>query len=304
MQTERIIEQWIASAGREWKGSTLRHFDGTMRRWFSQEPIETWTWRDIAAWLNRMRSLSPRPAEKSLQNYLAVLSTFYAWCQLEGLREDNPVALLPTKKRAHVRREQKFVPSPDDLRQALALASIGGRVLSTEDRAIISVLCCTGERVGAIADLNRKDVHRVTNLIHFQHTKGDRPHDIPMIPALKTKLEAYLSGIPPGEGPLFPCRSNGTQAESTGRRRRDHIERLVRSVSRELGWAKRMDARGREATPHSIRRAVATAITQSAGLRVAQHTLGHASQSTTEQAYAYDAPNMGRIATAIGQIFG
>ena len=106
-------------------------------------------------------------AGKTVENYFAVLSTFYDYLTFEGLVSSNPV--LPIRRR-YLRR---YKDNSMQERQLISVEAMGRLINSEMDirnKAIIALLAKTGIRRGELISLNVDDVDLVEMRIKLKPT--------------------------------------------------------------------------------------------------------------------------------------
>jgi len=106
-------------------------------------------------------------AGKTVENYFAVLSTFYDYLTFEGLVSSNPV--LPIRRR-YLRR---YKDNSMQERQLISVEAIGRLINSEMDirnKAIIALLAKTGIRRGELISLDVDDVDLVEMRIKLKPT--------------------------------------------------------------------------------------------------------------------------------------
>jgi integrase/recombinase XerC len=235
------------------------------------------TLQDMRAWMahERRRGVSAR----SLARALSAVKGFYGWF---GEREGfEPTAVLAT-------RAPKFsakLPRPVAVQAARDLIStvdlqhtepwIGAR-----DMAVVTLLYGCGLRISealslTIADTPLPEVLRIKG-------KGGKTRLVPVIPAARTAVDAYLSTCPHpqfADNPLFL----GVRGGALNARQ---IQKVMEQARNQLGLPA-------SATPHAMRHSFATHLLAAGGdLRTIQELLGHASLSTTQ---AYTAVDQARL---------
>ena len=107
-------------------------------------------------------------AEKTVENYFAVLSTFYDYLAFEGLVASNPV--LPIRRR-YLRRYKDNGPTQE--RQLISVADMS-RIINSEmnirNRAVLILLAKTGIRRNELLTLDVDDINLVEMKIKLKHT--------------------------------------------------------------------------------------------------------------------------------------
>ena len=110
--------------------------------------------------------------------------------------------------------------------------------------------------------------------------KGGKTRIVPVLPAVRAAVDAYLELAPRGAGetdaPLFLAKRGGPLSPR-------HVQAMVQKLRGRLGLPA-------SATPHALRHSFATHLLGAgADLRSIQELLGHASLSTTQRYTEVDA---------------
>jgi len=151
---------------------------------------------------------------------------------------------------------------------------------AARDRAVLTLLYGCGLRISEALSLTRADAPlpptlRITG-------KGGKTRMVPVLPAVRTAVEAYLAGLPfniPATAPLFRARRGGPLSPR-------HVQATVQRLRGRLGLPA-------TATPHALRHSFATHLLGAgADLRSIQELLGHASLSTTQRYAAVDSERL------------
>ena len=148
--------------------------------------------------------------------------------------------------------------------------------IGLRDRALLTLLYGCGLRIGEALDLNRD---RAPGLFGnpadtmMVRGKGNKDRLVPVLPAVRQAIAAYLDVCPyggDGATPLFLGARGGRLAAGVAQAR-------VRNLRALLGLPE-------TATPHALRHSYATHLLAGGGdLRTIQELLGHASLSTTQR---------------------
>ncbi|WP_198378477.1 tyrosine-type recombinase/integrase, partial [Neoroseomonas rubea] len=194
---------------------------------------------------------------------------------LRGPRPKPPIprALTPEAARA-VAREAGEIYDPARHEKAPMQAA--------RDVALFSLLYGAGLRISEALSLDlrdaplpgREDALRVRG-------KGDKERLVPVLPAVRAAIAAYLMERGPGapEEPLF-LGARGKRLDAAV------AQRALREFRRLAGLPE-------HATPHALRHSFATHLLGAgADLRAIQDLLGHASLSTTQRYTAVDAAGL------------
>jgi integrase/recombinase XerC len=145
------------------------------------------------------------------------------------------------------------------------------------DQAVLTLLYGCGLRISEALSLKRSDAPipdslRITG-------KGSKTRMVPVLPAVKAAIEAYLEAVPhvlDADGALFRAKRGGPLSPR-------HVQATVQTLRSRLGLPP-------SATPHALRHSFATHLLGAgADLRAIQELLGHASLSTTQRYTEVDA---------------
>jgi integrase/recombinase XerC len=148
------------------------------------------------------------------------------------------------------------------------------------DRAVLTLLYGCGLRISEALSLTRaeaplKDSLRVVG-------KGSKTRIVPVLPAVRQAVDAYVAELPFALGPEEPL----FRAARGGALSPRHVQATVQRLRGRLGLPK-------SATPHALRHSFATHLLGAgADLRSIQELLGHASLSTTQKYTAVDAERL------------
>jgi len=151
---------------------------------------------------------------------------------------------------------------------------------AARDEAVLTLLWGCGLRISEALSLKRADAPlgealRITG-------KGAKTRIVPVLPAVREAIDAYLAALPfvlaPDE-PLFRAPRGGPLSPR-------HVQATMQLLRGRLGLSDR-------ATPHALRHSFATHLLGAgADLRSIQELLGHASLSTTQKYTAVDAAGL------------
>ena len=151
---------------------------------------------------------------------------------------------------------------------------------AARDRAVLTLLYGCGLRISEGLSLTRADAPlpdtlRITG-------KGDKTRMVPVLPAVRQAVDAYLTAQPfvmTPDDPLFRARRGAALSAR-------HVQAAVQRLRGRLGLPA-------SATPHALRHSFATHLLGGgADLRSIQELLGHASLSTTQKYAAVDAAHL------------
>ncbi|NLE22645.1 MAG: tyrosine recombinase XerD [Actinobacteria bacterium] len=209
-------------------------------------------------------------ASSSVARRTAAVRAFYAYLVREGVREDDPSALLRTPKRP---QDLPRVLSVEEMERILA-AVVPTGPLGQRDLAALELLYGCGLRVSELLGLRDGDVDLEGGLVRCVG-KGDKERVVPMGSAAAKAVSRYVS--------------DGRRTLLKGRRRpelilnargrpltRQGVDYILRRVLR------RADMLG-AASAHTFRHSFAThLLAAGADLRSVQEMLGHANVATTQ----------------------
>jgi integrase/recombinase XerD len=218
---------------------------------------------------------SPRTTARRL----SALRQFFRFLQGDGIRTDDPTALLDNPRRARPLPKYLSEGQVDDLMAAARRRSgrEGLRLI-----ALLEILYATGVRVSELVGLPLSAL-RAKDGVLIVRGKGNKERIVPMTEPAMTALRAYLrvraSFIP---GPrkamatanspwLFPSVSR------SGHLTRARFGQLLKEVADEAGVERK------KVSPHVLRHSFAShLLAHGADLRSLQQMLGHADIGTTE----------------------
>lgn len=232
---------------------------------------------DMRAWMARTRgpSLGPR----SMARKLSAVKAFYRWlAEREGFE---PTAVLLTRAPKY----QKKLPRPLAVDAAKALIDCvevqsDRPWVAARDVAVLTVLWGCGLRISEALGLKERDAP----LPHALRIvgKGNKERVVPVLPAARDAVDAYVRLCPHPGGPDLPL----FRAIKGGALSPRAIAKVMADARMQLGLPA-------TATPHAMRHSFATHLLDAGGdLRAIQELLGHASLSTTQ---AYTAVDTARL---------
>jgi len=234
---------------------------------------------DYRAFLARRRGEGVAP--RSLGRILGGIRSFVRFlAERDGINAAAADAIATPKA---PRRLPRPVSAADALRLvADAEADAAEPWVAARDAALLLMLYGCGLRIGEAIGLDRIDAPRRGDDAIVVRGKGDKSRLVPLLPAVKDGLAAYLAALPfaiAPDGPLFV----GVRG---GRLDPRIPQRLVARLRGGLGLPD-------SATPHALRHAFAThLLAGGADLRAIQELLGHASLSTTQGYTAVDTTHL------------
>lgn len=240
-------------------------------------PISQISVRDMRAWMahERGRGIGAR----SLARSLSAVKSFYRW--LAAREGFEPTAVLSVR----APKFQRKLPRPLEEDAAAAMIDrvglqAGEPWIAARDTAVMTLLYGCGLRISEALSLTGRDmplpeVLRITG-------KGDKERIVPVIPAARQAVSAYLQLCP------YPVTQDGAVFRSL--RGKPLSARAIQKVMEQARLQLGLPA---TATPHAMRHSFATHLLAAGGdLRSIQELLGHASLSTTQAYTAVDAAHL------------
>jgi integrase/recombinase XerC len=231
---------------------------------------------DIRAFIafRRGEGLGPQ----GLQRAQAAIRGFFRFLAREGLTENAAARAVKTP------RIPRRLPRPlSEDAAARAIAEAGKRDipwLAARDAALLTLLYGAGLRISEALNLRRSEAPLGESLKILG--KGRKERIVPLLPAVRQAVDAYLAEVPFAAGP--------TDALFLSRRGKAMSAREAQGLMQNLRSRLGLDER---ATPHALRHSFATHILAHGGdLRAVQELLGHASLSTTQGYTAIDTSRM------------
>ncbi|MGF7158440.1 integrase/recombinase XerC [Rhodoligotrophos appendicifer] len=211
---------------------------------------------------------------RSLARQLSSIRGLYRFLERKGVLDNAALGAVRSPKIAH------SVPKPLNLTAARRLVSgeadeEDGETLpwvKARNVAVLTLLYGCGLRISEALGLNRNEAPGPAQDILTITGKGNKTRIVPVLPIVRTAIEAYLALCPAGKaanGPLFV----GVRGARLNPR---IVQRLIERLRGALALPE-------TATPHALRHSFATHLLGAgADLRSIQELLGHASLSTTQ----------------------
>jgi len=232
---------------------------------------------EVRAWLAHLRGGERPLSPRSLSQALSAIRAFHRFLDR---RLGTPNAGLALVRGPRVK---PGAPRPVSEDQALGLIAEPALDPDREDweaardQAVLTLLYGCGLRISEALSLRRADAPipdslRITG-------KGSKTRIVPVLPAVREAVEAYLRAAPfvlAPEEPLFRAKRGGPLTPR-------HVQATLQALRSRLGLPA-------SATPHALRHSFATHLLGAgADLRAIQELLGHASLSTTQRYTQVDA---------------
>ncbi|WP_439143026.1 tyrosine recombinase XerC [Planktotalea sp.] len=235
------------------------------------------TTRDMRAWMAATRGTDV--GARSLARKLSSVKSFYRWlAEREGFE---PTAVLTIR----APKFQKKLPRPLAVDAAKAMIETveyqtSHTWVAARDSAVLTLLYGCGLRISEALGLTGADVPLPDSL--RIRGKGGKERVVPVLPAAREAVQAYLKLCPHPLEPTSPL-FRGIRGGALNSRA---VQQVMAKARMQLGLPA-------TATPHAMRHSFATHLLSAGGdLRSIQELLGHSSLSTTQ---AYTAVDTARL---------
>ena len=232
---------------------------------------------ELRAYLGRLARRGMRAS--TVARRLSAIRQLYRFLYAEGLRKDDPAAVLEGPKRSRPLPKTLSIAEVDRLLRAAGTADPGAplreRLRAARLSCLLETLYATGLRVSELVALPVSAARRDARVIVVRG-KGNKERMVPLNTAAKNAMAAYLALL--GEADrdtkskwLFPSFGE------SGHLSRQHFARDLKTLAVAAGL------RGEQVSPHVLRHAFDSHLLHNgADLRVVQTLLGHADISTTQ----------------------
>jgi integrase/recombinase XerC len=267
-QERRLSERTLEAYGRDLE-QFLRFLTAHLGEPPSPQSISELRPADIRAFMAERRNEGVGP--RTLGRQIAALRSFARFCERRGIASTTAFSSVRPPK------QPKSLPKALSVGDTAALVETSGALseepwIAARDTAVLMLLYGCGLRISEALGVKRGDapIGEVESLRVLG--KGGRERVVPVLPAVRRAIEAYLDLVP------YPVEPE--MALFRGHRGGPLSPRLV-----QLAIARLRGALGLEAsvTPHALRHSFATHLLGRGGdLRTIQELLGHASLSTTQ----------------------
>ena len=207
--------------------------------------------------------------KRSQARLLSSLRSFFGWCVIEGMLEDNPCDLVDSPKLGHYLPDVLSVDDVVSIIESVDVSTWQG----LRDKAILEVMYGCGLRVSEAVALKVSDLYLEEGFVRVIG-KGDKERLVPIGDLAVTAVRDYVD-----------VRPDPSDAESDDVL---FLNRFGRSLSRQSMFKmikKQAQIAGVKTSisPHTFRHSFATHLVENgADLRVVQEMLGHESITTTE----------------------
>jgi integrase/recombinase XerD len=243
----------------------------------ARRSIEAASTPDLRAYLSALSRRGLRAS--TVARRLSAIRQLYRFLYAEGLRKDDPAAVLEGPKRTRPLPKTLSLSEVDRLLSTAAkcdpAAPLRERLRAARSACLLETLYATGLRVSELVALPVSAARRDAHVI-IVRGKGNKERMVPLNNAAKNAMTHYLalleeSGQYAASKWLFP--SFGESGHLT----RQHFARDLKTLAVSAGL------RAQQVSPHVLRHAFASHLLHNgADLRVVQTLLGHADISTTQ----------------------
>ncbi len=232
--------------------------------------LDTANTEDLRGYLRHLdgQGMTARTAARRL----SALRQFYRFLYSDGLRGDDPTAILESPRQG---RSLPKILSEEDVGRLLDTVEGHDGADGARLRALVELCYATGMRVSELVGLPLAAVQRDPEVL-IVRGKGNKERMVPLSLPARVAVRSYLdvreAFLPEGASSphLFPGRGGGHLT-------RQRFFQLLKQLARDAG----LDPR--KVSPHVLRHAFATHLLHhDADLRSVQQMLGHADISTTQ----------------------
>jgi len=238
---------------------------------------------DLRAYLGRLARRGMRAS--TVARRLSAIRQLYRFLYAEGLRKDDPAAVLEGPKRSRPLPKTLTIAEVDRLLGAAAAcdaaAPLRERLRAARLSCLLETLYATGLRVSELVALPVSAARRDARVIVVRG-KGNKERMVPLNTAAKNAMATYLVLL--GEAERDAKSSRDAKSKwlfpsfgESGHLSRQHFARDLKTLAVAAGL------RAEQVSPHVLRHAFASHLLHNgADLRVVQTLLGHADISTTQ----------------------
>ncbi len=224
---------------------------------------------DIRAFMAHRRS--DGAGARTLGRQIAALRSFARFCERRGIAATTAFSSVrPPKQPKSLPKALSVGESADLIEMLETLSEVPW--IAARDVAVLMLLYGCGLRISEALGLTRAEAPVGTTEAIRVVGKGGRERIVPVLPAVRRAVEAYLELVPFTLEPDLPL--------FRGARGGPLSPRLIQIAIARLRGALGLEA---SVTPHALRHSFATHLLGRGGdLRTIQELLGHASLSTTQ----------------------
>jgi len=233
---------------------------------------------DVRAYLAQLEAQGLKPATTARR--LSAIRQLHRFLYAEGLRGDDPAAVLTGPKRGRTLPKVLSVGDVDRLLQTARQAAddpsapAPQRLRAARLACLLEVVYATGLRVSELVALPLSAARRDARMLYVRG-KGDKERLVPLNDAAKQAMASYLSLL--READVAPSKWLFPSFGESGHLTRQHFGRELKHLTGLAGLP------SAKVSPHVLRHAFASHLLHNgADLRVVQTLLGHADIATTQ----------------------
>lgn len=275
------VEEWLRflASVRGYSAHTVTAYRGDIEQFFtflrehgggavSLKGLKELELRDFRSWMAGRQAQGYDMA--STARALSSVKHFFRYLEKNGHGSNPYLHAIRTPK-----LKKPLPKAVAEIQSAEAVARIGDlqqeNWLSLRDVALLTLIYGCGLRIGEALSLTRRQLEGAETLLLTG--KGNKQRAVPVLPAVREALSAYLACVPHaigGDDPVFVGAKGGPLQPAV-------FQKQIRQLRGYIGMPE-------SATPHAFRHSFAThLLSNGADLRSIQELLGHASLSTTQR---------------------
>jgi integrase len=266
---DQLLDRYLtdyAPAESRWTAEVRRIFKKDVRPAIGGHKITAVTKADILVILNAVKD---RGAGVTSNRTLAAVRKAFNWAVSEGYLKASPVQGISQRV-----KEQSRSRSLSEAEIQTFWIGLDRARMAEGTKLVLRLALVTGQRVGEVCGAMKSEVNldKTEWLIPARRVKNRRDHSIPLSPmAVKLFRQAFEMS---GESPfLFPSRPRSNLVKREQHLASHGVAHAMQGALKELGLA------GNPATPHDLRRTVASHLAaMGIGENVVARVLNHASE--------------------------
>jgi integrase/recombinase XerC len=282
---QQALAAWMAHLAHErgYSDNTQEAYERDARQFFvflaarfgkpiSLGDLNRLTPQDLRAFMALRREIGT--SGRSLSRGISALRSFFRFLERAKLLKNRAILAIAMPKVPLSLPRPLTIPKAQDLldESRESHKREHPRWVGARDQAVLLLLYGAGLRISEALGIPRRDAPLPPRDVLRVKGKGGKERIVPILPAIQTSVERYLSLVPfplSEEGPLFVGMKGKTLSPRI-------LQLLIARLRVALGLSE-------TATPHALRQSFATHLLGSgADLRSIQELLGHASLSTTQ----------------------
>lgn len=207
-------------------------------------------------------------SEMMIGHYVYALKTFFAWAEVTGQTDYNPISGLRFKRPKQNTREPL---STEEIKQLFDAAT------TLKQIALLHLFYSCGLRRSEGETLNISDIHFKQQLLYVREGKGAKRRVVPMTEKVSAALEDYYLSERTGSTAKKVKDTEAFLLNNTGSRMKgDQLNKLLQQLKEKAALQK-------EITLHHLRHSIATHLLQSGmSMEYVRDFLGHSFLETTQ----------------------